>query len=70
MDREQGVFVGLGDRIGAAVDKAAGAAKDRIGAATNRPALQAEGQAQNAVGHARQTGHDVEEAARDIVDDE
>lgn len=43
---------------------------DKVDAATKRPALQAEGQAQNAVGHAEQTGHDLEDTARDIVDDE
>lgn len=62
--------MGLGDKVGVATDKAAGAVKDKIGAATNKPDLQAEGQAQNAVGHAKQTGQDVDDTAREIVDDE
>ena len=63
--------MGLQDKIGAAADKAAGAAKDKIGAATNNPALQAEGQAQNAMGHARHGGastEDLEDTARGIAD--
>lgn len=70
VDPRMGVLMGFADKFGAATDKAVGAAKDKIGAAINRPALQAEGQAQNAVGQAKQADHDVEGTARDIVDDE
>lgn len=50
--------MGLTDKIRAAVDQTAGSAKAKIGAVTHDPALQAEGHAQNAVGHAKQSDSD------------
>jgi uncharacterized protein YjbJ (UPF0337 family) len=62
--------MGLADKIRAAVDQTTGSAKAKIGAITDNPALQAEGQAQNAVGHAQQSDSDprsLEDRARDIA---
>ena len=63
--------MGLTDKIRAAVDQTAASAKAKIGAVTHDPALQAEGHAQNAVGHAKQSDSDsgnLEERAREIAD--
>lgn len=62
--------MGLIDRISATTDRAVGAAKDKIGAVTGNAGLQAQGQARNAVGLARGHGDDVEDAARDIIEDQ
>jgi uncharacterized protein YjbJ (UPF0337 family) len=53
------------------VDQTAGSAKAKIGAVTHDPTLQAEGHAQNAVGHAKQSDGDpgsLEDRAREIAD--
>lgn len=63
--------MGLADKIGATTDRAAGAAKAKLGAATGNADLQTHGEAQNAVGHAKQTdgaSQPVEDTARDIAD--
>lgn len=63
--------MGLEDKIGAAGDRAAGAAKATLGKATGNPELQAQGQAQNAMGQAQHTqdnAEEVEGTARDIAD--
>ncbi|MEX5298584.1 CsbD family protein [Kocuria sp. CPCC 205292] len=62
--------MGLADRISATADRVVGAAKDRLGAVTGNAELQAQGLAQNAVGRAEGDGEDVEDTARDIVEDE
>ncbi|GAB2599133.1 hypothetical protein GCM10009696_00660 [Kocuria himachalensis] len=61
--------MGLGDKISAAADKTTGAAKEKVGAATDNPDLQAQGQAQNIAGHAKQAGESVEDAAMNAADD-
>lgn len=61
--------MGLKDTTSAAADKVTGAAKEKIGAVIGHPELQAEGQAQSAVGHAKKTGQSPEETAREITDD-
>ena len=61
----------LADKIRAAVDQTAGSAKAKIGAVIHDLALQAEGHAQNAVGHAKQSDGDpgsLEDRAREIAD--
>lgn len=61
--------MGLADRISATTHWAVGAAKDRLGAATGHEELQAQGLAQNAVGRAGGDGENVEDTARDIIED-
>jgi len=61
--------MGLEDKTSAAADKVTGAAKEKFGEVIDNPELQAEGQAQSAVGHAKRTGQNVEETAREITDD-
>jgi uncharacterized protein YjbJ (UPF0337 family) len=62
--------MGLADKISATTDRAVGTAKDKLGAATGNAELQAQGLAQNAVGQAAGHGQDVEDTARDIVEDQ
>lgn len=51
------------EELGGMKDRVVGAAKDAAGALTDDPALELEGEAQNALGNARQ-------AANDVVDDD
>jgi uncharacterized protein YjbJ (UPF0337 family) len=63
--------MGLAHRIRATVDQAAGSAKAKIGAVTDNHALQAEGLAQNAVGHAKQSEADprsLEDKAQENIE--
>lgn len=55
--------------LSAVTDRAVGAIKEGIGKAIGNLDLQAEGCAQNAVGHAKQTGEHVEDTARDTSGD-
>lgn len=62
--------MGLADRSSATTVRGVGAAKDRMGAVTgNAELLQTRGQAQNAVGRARRHDADVEDTARDIIEE-
>lgn len=62
--------MGLADKISATTDRVVGAAKDKTGAVTGNADLQNQGQAQNAVGRARGHEEDVEDTARDIIEDQ
>jgi uncharacterized protein YjbJ (UPF0337 family) len=62
--------MGLVGRLSATTDRAVGATKNTIGAVTGNTQLQAEGLAQNAVGRAEGHDEDVEDTARDILEDQ
>lgn len=62
--------MGFADRISATTDRAVGAAKDKMGAVIGNADLRTQGQAQNAVGRARRQDEDVEDTARDIIEDQ
>jgi len=58
--------MGIGDKIENQADVLKGKAKETAGRATDDPALEVEGQGDQAEGHLKQAGEKVKDAVKDI----
>ncbi len=56
----------LADKIEAKIDKAKGAAKEKMGESTDDPSLEAEGEKDQVKGHAKEAWEEVKDAAKKV----
>ncbi|MGB8993782.1 MAG: CsbD family protein [Pseudonocardiaceae bacterium] len=58
--------MGTGDKIENQADVLKGKAKETVGRATDDPALEVEGQGDQAAGHTKQAGEKIKNAVKDV----